>query len=478
MTNEIARLDAIGQAELVRSGKVSPTELVDGAIARIEELNPKINAVIHEMFDKAREDAASPDLPDGPFKGVPMLMKDLWPATKGDPMHLGNQAMKAANYISTFDSNMAVAYRNAGFVIAGRTNTPELGLVATTEPTAHGPSRNPWNLDHGAGGSSGGAAAAVASGMIPAANASDGGGSIRIPAAMCGLVGMKPSRGRVSMGPSHDEWGVSVQHVVTHSVRDSAAILDATAGPGVGDGVIAPTPGVPWLDQVGAPVAPLRIGVLDHSLTTDTDPECIAAAQEVARKLEAMGHHVENVYPDALNRSGEFTDDFMAIWMSGAANSILLMGEMIGRELGPDDVEATTWFMVERGRELSAVDLVKATGAVHAYRRSIAQWWADGWDMLLTPTCAAVAPPIGKLADKPDNPISALVESMPYAALTATWNTTGQPGISLPTHMSTGGLPIGVQLVGGYGREDQLFNVAAALETDYQWAENRAPLHA
>ncbi|HBM56652.1 MAG TPA: amidase, partial [Acidimicrobiaceae bacterium] len=229
--DELAGEDAVGLADRIRRGDLSPVEAVQATIDRIERLDGDLNAVIHKQFEDALELAASPDLPDGPFRGVPMLLKDLWAEEAGRPHHAGIQALKDADHRSTIDSNMVTRYKEAGFVIVGRTNTPELGLVATTESLAYGPCRNPWNTGHGTGGSSGGAAAAVASGMLPAANASDGGGSIRIPAAMCGLVGLKPSRGRVSMGPVKEEWGLSVQHVVCHTMRDSAAILDATAIP-------------------------------------------------------------------------------------------------------------------------------------------------------------------------------------------------------------------------------------------------------
>ncbi|MBT6372923.1 MAG: amidase, partial [Acidimicrobiaceae bacterium] len=241
---ELARIDAVGLADLIRSGQLSAVEAVEATIDRIERLDGDLNAVIHEQFDQALELAASPDLPDGPFRGVPMLIKDLWATEAGQPHHAGIQALKEAEFTGEVDSNLVARYKQAGFVIVGRTNTPELGLVATTEPHAYGPSRNPWSTDHSTGGSSGGAAAAVAAGMLPAAHASDGGGSIRIPAAMCGLVGLKPSRGRISNGP-REEWSFSCQHVVSHTVRDTAAILDATAIPFAGDGVVAPDHGRP-----------------------------------------------------------------------------------------------------------------------------------------------------------------------------------------------------------------------------------------
>ena len=235
--SELSRLDSVGLAETIRSGEISPVEAVQASIDRIEALDGQLNAVVTRRFERALADAEN-DIPNGPFRGVPFILKDLWTSSANEPMHLGNKALKEANYISQIESDLARRYREAGFIVVGRSNTPEFGLVGTTEPLSYGPCRNPWNTEYGTGGSSGGAAAAVASGMVPSANASDGGGSIRIPAAMCGLVGLKPSRGRVPMGPLQEEWGLSIQHVVSHSIRDSAAILDATALPTLGDGVV------------------------------------------------------------------------------------------------------------------------------------------------------------------------------------------------------------------------------------------------
>ena len=392
MTDDLARLDAVAQAELVRSGEASPLELVDAAIARIEALNPQLNAVIHERFDRARDEAASPDLPDGPFRGVPFLLKDLWPTSAGDPFHMGIKAFKEAGYVHPEDANLTRRYRDAGFVILGRTNTPELGLVATTEPLAYGPTHNPWSLDHGPGGSSGGAAAAVASGMVPCANASDGGGSIRIPAAMCGLVGLKPSRGRGSMGPLRDEWGVSVQHVVSHSVRDTAAVLDAAWMPFTGDGVVAPPPGRPWVDEMGVD-EPLRIGVLDHALGgVPTHEDCATAARRGAELCAALGHQVSESHPEELDRMADHGPLVTTMWAVGAKASLVSLAPLLGRELTEDDVEPGTWALAEWGDSFSALDLASAQGQMGTIRRRLAAWW-DQYDVLITPTTAAPPPP-------------------------------------------------------------------------------------
>jgi len=475
--SDLARLDAVALAELVRSGEVSPLEVINDTIDRIEALNPQINAVIHPSFEKARE-AAAGDLPDGPFRGVPMLMKDLWPSSAGDPYHLGVQGLKAAGHTGDHDANIVTAYREAGFVLCGRTNTPELGLVATTEPKAYGATHNPWDLTRGPGGSSGGAAAAVASGMVPAANASDGGGSIRIPAAMCGLVGLKPSRGRISMGPDQEEWGNSVQHVLTHTVRDTAAILDCTARPFPGDGVIAPDIGQPYLDLVGRDIAPLSIGFVNHSLRPGltVDPEIAAAVDSTARTLEGLGHTVEESHPEALANQ-QMVDDFSAMWRVGSAAGLRKIGRWLGREMTADDVEEATWLMAQCGDSVTGPEVLSAQTAQMVYRRSMAGWWASGHDILITPTCMKIAPKLGDLVGTPDDPIRSLTESIPYAAFTAPFNTTGQPAISLPMSVSSEGLPIGIQLVAAYGREDHLIALAAQLEAEIGWPSRRAPIH-
>lgn len=256
-------MDATDQAALVAAGEASPSELLEAAIERIERINPALNAVVIRWLDHARE-TASADLPDGPFRGVPFLIKDLYALYAGQPISNGNLGFKQAHVIADADTTLVGRYRAAGLVIAGRTNSPELGSLPTTEAVAWGPTRNPWDTSRTPGGSSGGSAAAVASGMVPFAHASDGGGSIRIPASCCGLVGLKPSQGRITLGPLREESGMSVEHCLSRTVRDTAALLDATRGPGVGDTVIAPPPIRPYTEELGADPGRLRIGILDH----------------------------------------------------------------------------------------------------------------------------------------------------------------------------------------------------------------------
>jgi amidase len=478
VTDDLARLDAVAQADLVRSGQASPLELVDAAIERIERLDPELNAVIHPRFERAREEAAAADLPDGPFRGVPFLLKDLWPTSAGDPFHMGIRGFKEAGYVHPTDANLTQRYREAGFVIVGRTNTPELGLVATTEPLAYGPTHNPWDTSRGPGGSSGGAAAAVAAGMVPAANASDGGGSIRIPAAMCGLVGLKPSRGRGSMGPLRDEWGVSVQHVVSHTVRDTAAVLDAASAPFPGDGVIAPPPARPWAEEVGAEGPPLRVGVLDHALgDMPTDPACQEAARRGADLLAGLGHSVEEAHPPTLDEMADHLPLVTTLWAVGARASLASLAPLLGRELGPDDVEPGTWALAEMADHFSALDLAVAQGRMATIRRDLASWWTE-YDLLVTPTTAAPPPELGELVSTPEEPLRGLFGSTPYATFTALFNQSGQPAISVPLHRTADGLPVGTQVVAAYGREDLLIRVAAQLEAEVRWADDRAPLSA
>jgi len=476
MTDVLGRLDAVALADLVRTGEASPVELVDAAIARIEALDPQVNAVIHERFEAARAEAASPDLPDGPFRGVPFLLKDLWPTSAGDPFHMGIQGFKDAAYVHPEDANLTKRYREAGFVIVGRTNTPELGLVATTEPLAYGPTHNPWSPDHGPGGSSGGSAAAVATGMVPCANASDGGGSIRIPAAMCGLVGLKPSRGRGSMGPLRDEWGVSVQHVVSHTVRDTAAVLDATWRPFSGDGVIAPAPVRPWVQEIGV-TDRLRIGVLDHALGgVPTHPDCTAAARRGAELCAALGHDVVEAYPAELDRMADHGPLVTTLWAVGAKASLVSLEPLLGRPLTEGDVEPGTWALAEWGNSFSALDLAVAQGAMATVRRNLAAWW-DEFDLLITPTTAAPPPPLGQLVATEEEPLRGLIGSTPYATFTAVFNQSGQPAISVPLHRTGDDLPVGTQFVAAYGREDLLVRIASQLEQEVAWADTRSPLH-
>src|SRR5213080_892864 len=293
MSDELALLDATAQAELVRQRHVSPRELVDAAIARIERVNPQLNAVIIQRFEKARAEAAAPDLPDGPFRGVPFLLKDLICHSAGDPYHAGMRLLRELEWVERYDTYLAARFRAAGFVFLGRANVPELGPAPTTEPVAYGPTRNPWDTSRSPGGSSGGSAAAVAAGMVPVAHANDGGGSIRIPASECGLVGLKPTRQRISEGPiiGDNMSGLTVELVVSRSVRDTAAILDAVHGPAPGDPYVAPPPERSYVDELEADPGKLRIGLITDPLAAETpQAEVVEAARDAAELLQSLGH--------------------------------------------------------------------------------------------------------------------------------------------------------------------------------------------
>jgi amidase len=468
-------MDATAQAELVAGGDATPLELAEAAIERIERLDGPINAVIMRWFDHARDVASSSTLPGGPFRGVPFLLKDLWASYAGQALTNGNVALREAMPISDADTTLVSRFRGAGFVTLGRTNSPELGSLPVTEPLAYGPTRNPWNTEHVPGGSSGGAAAAVAAGMVPIAHASDGGGSIRIPASCCGLVGLKTSQGRITVGPVRTESGLSVELCVSRSVRDTARLLDAVHGPGVGDTVIAPPPARSYVDELGADPGRLRIGLLDHHpRDAPLHDDCVTAVRGAAALLEGLGHHVEPGSPASLADTS-FTHRFMAIWATNMAIGIETYGQMIGRELTEDEVEPVNWAQAEHARHVSGVDLATSQAAIAEFRRSTQQWWADGWDLLLTPTIAEPPPRIGEHDALPGETMHGMRRAAEWVPFTPPFNTSGQPAINVPLHWSDDGLPIGVQLVAAYGREDLLIRVASQLESARPWAHRTPP---
>jgi amidase len=441
-------LDVVGQAEQVRTGAVSPLELVETAIARIEARNPELNAVIHPRFEAALAEAAG-DLPDGPFRGVPFLVKDAVATMAGEPSHAGMAFLRRHDHRAARDSWLVERYRAAGFVILGRTNLPELALMPTTEPAAYGPTRNPHDPDRTPGGSSGGSAAAVADGWVAAAHGNDMGGSIRVPASCCGLVGLKPSRARTTIGPDLAEyWGqMTHEHVLCRSVRDSAAILDATAGPGPGDPYTAPPPSRPWADEVGADPGRLRVGVVTTSPFSGVDDECVAAARRLADALAGCGHDVDEGGPEALG-DASIALAYTTMLTVHVASELARIGRAVGEEITEADVEPQTWAQAQVGRQVSAVDHWEATQSMHAWSRRVAAWWEDH-DLLVTPTMGCIPPRLGE------------VDVLAMVAFALPFNVTGQPAISLPLHETAGGLPVGAQLVGSYGREDLVLAASA-----------------
>jgi len=463
-------LDATAQAELVTSGKVTPLEMVNAAIERVERFDGALNALTYRWFDAARQLASSSELPEGPFRGVPYLLKDLYAAEAGKPLSNGSKAYKAADYVSTEDSTLVARYKASGLISIGRSNSPEFGSVPVTEPEAWGPTRNPWDLSRTPGGSSGGSASAVAAGIVPIAHASDGGGSIRIPAACCGLVGLKVSQGRISMGPSRDESNLGVEHCVSRSVRDSARLLDATHGPGIGDVIIAPTPRRPFIDEVGADPGRLRIGFLDFNPRGgDVHADCVDGVHKTAKLLESLGHHVEPGFPDIFS-DNEIGRAFSMLWSTNMGTAIRRFSEALGREMTPSDIEAMNWAQAEFAKGVTGVDFSLAQASSIQFRRAIQSWWTKGWDLLLTPTLSAPPLPIGSMPNNPERPMTPLMTAGSWVAFTSQFNISGQPAISLPLHRTAEGLPVGMQLAAAYGREDVLIRVASQLEQAAPWA--------
>jgi amidase len=479
-------MDATAQAELVRSGEASATELVDAAIERIEALNPQLNAVIHDLSDQGRA-AAQNSLPDGPFRGVPFLLKDIGAMQADQPFHLGMQAMKDAGFRAPIDSYLGARFREAGFVTIGKTNLPELGILPTTEPRAYGATLNPWDTGKSPGGSSGGAAAAVASGMVPVAHANDGGGSIRIPASACGLVGLKPTRQRISEGPVTGDTmsGLTCEGVLSRSVRDTAAILDAVHGPAPGDPYVAPPPERPYTEELEAKPGQLRIALITTSAASIVpDPIVVEAARDAAGLLESLGHVVEErSLADVVGGGGEdLIETFMTRWEAGQAATLDLLALLLGRTLGPDDVEPLTWALADGGRRRSAGEYLMAVDRHHQVTRLVSGLLGDV-DLILTPTLGEPPTPLGTFDDSGADPLAAIRRAFLTAAFTGLYNATGHPAISLPLHWHAEGdgahdLPIGVQLVGAHGGEGLLIRIAAQLERERPWADRTPPVFA
>ena len=462
-------------AESIAGGDVTALEMLEAAIARSEAGEPHLNALTLRWFDEARSIANSSL--SGPFAGVPFLLKDLWVQYAGQGRTDGNVALAAEPPISTVDSVLTARFKAAGLVTYGRTASPEIGSIPVTESHAHGATRNPWDTTRSPGGSSGGAAAAVAAGYLPMAHASDGGGSIRIPASFCGLVGLKPSQGRITMQGHGIESGLGVDGFVTRTVRDTARLLDAVHGPGVGDTAYAPAPSRPYADELTGEPGKLKIGVLEtHPLGRPLHDECVTAVRNTARTLEQLGHHVEISNPKTLDDGDELTSRFLAMWFAGRRMNIAEMSRSIGRELTEAEVEPQNWAMAEHANAMSAYDYADALLAVAQFQRETMQWWADGWDLLISPTLANIPPKIGELVAQPDEPLAGMFKAVDLCPYTPPFNTTGQPAISLPLHWADSGLPIGVQFVADYGRDDLLISIAAQLEQAMPWGDRHPTL--
>lgn len=458
--------DAIGLAELIARREVTAEEVLEAAIAQVDARDPEINAFVARCDDAARASIAA-GLPDGPLRGVPYALKDLNAHVAGLPNTNGCRLF--ADVVSEVDSESVVRLRRAGMVIVGKTNTPSFGTSPSTEPVLFGATHNPWDLTRSAGGSSGGAAAAVASGMLPAAHATDGGGSIRIPASACGLFGLKTTRHRVTLAPYAGEgWGgMSVGHAVTRTVRDSALLLDVTSMPFPGDPAVAPQPQRPYLDEVSIDPGRLRVALLDRPVTPGVavDPEVLTALADAARLCEELGH---DVIPAEWPQIPVTPAAAMSVLTS--ANIAAAIDDRLaalGREQREDDLDEWMRTIVESGRSLRATDYTRAISGIHAIGRSVAAWMSS-FDVLLTPTLAILPPRLGVLdVTKPFTDSLGVLGQM--TGFLSIFNATGQPAMSVPLGMSTEGLPIGIQFVGHFGDESLLFRLAGQLERARPW---------
>ena len=469
---EYERHDALGLAALVRRREIAPEQLLEAAIARVEARNPAVNAVTMELYDYGRQ-AIAAGLPDGPFRGVPFLMKDLTAAVAGVRMTRSSRFFLDAPPPAA-DSEHVLRLKRAGLVIFGRTNTCELGLSLTCEPQLHGPTRNPWDPSRISGGSSGGAAAAVGARMVPMAHATDGFGSIRAPAACCGLVGLKPTRGRNTMAPYAGEGlgALAAEHAVTLSVRDCAALLDATAGPGPGDPYVAPPKARPFLGEVGAAPQPLRIAWTTAAPNgVAVERESLEALRETATLCADLGHRVEEQNP--VVDGAAIVPTFLAI---ASANTVVNLGShpTAGRRPRPDEVEKVTWATAKLGEAVSGAEYVRATQTAHRLGRQMAAFHAD-WDVLLTPGLATLPPRLGWIDMMLDDVHEYWRRVFAMSPFTVWFNLTGQPAMMLPLARA-GALPVAVQLVARFGDEATLFRLAAQLEAARPWFDRRPAL--
>lgn len=491
---EYSRYDGLGLAGLVRRKEVQPAELVEQAIACIERLNPTLNAVIHKMYDSAR--ATARDSLDGPFAGVPFLVKDIFQALAGAPLTNGSRFFR--DYVPDHDAEIIRRMKNSGLIVLGKTNVPELGLLPVTEPELFGPARNPWDLGRTPGGSSGGSAAAVASGMVPLAHANDGGGSIRIPAACCGLFGLKPTRARTPIGPDYSElWmGGVCDHVVTRSVRDSAAMLDALEGPEIGARYYAPPMERPFAEEVGRDPGKLRIAFSAVPLLGgDVHEDCVAAVEGTAKLLEDLGHTVEEAAPVIDHEA--FVTAFLMAAAAETWASIKEAEAIVGRRARPRDFEATTWLFALLGRQYRADELAAAISTLHKAGPVMAQFHTR-YDILLTPTLSKPPIPMDTVKAKGlegaaqrllarlsagrvvkwmgglEQTVEQVFGFIPY---TPVFNMTGQPAMSVPLEWNEAGLPIGMHFAARFGDEATLFRLAAQLEEARPWADKTPRVH-
>ena len=465
--------DSMGLAKLVRRGEADPTELLDIAIARIEAVNPQLNFMAVQLYDRARA-AISAGLPAGPFTGVPFLLKDLSIHLAGELITNGSRLFRGQR--SAYSSTLAERYEAAGLLIFGRTTSPELGATTTTESTLYGKTRNPWGLEFSTGGSSGGAAAAVASGVLPCAHASDGGGSIRIPASCCGLFGLKPSRGRVPYGPVNMEGsgGLSAMHVVSRSVRDSAALLDISRGPEAGAPYVATPPARPYLQELTRTPDKLRLGVLrQNGFGIPLHPDCEAALEDAEQLCRSLGHETRDVTWPA-DVSGREAGESMGVLMgTGSLTQVLEREAQLGRKVAPNELEPINYARIRSMRGVDAATYSRARLNLMRLSRRFEMHFSD-YDMVLSPTMAAPPPKLGLVALTRDFEQFSR-DVLAYATFTGIFNITGQPAMSVPLYWNSEQLPIGVMFSAKANREDLLFQLAAQLERARSWFDRLPP---
>lgn len=475
---EYRNYDGLGLAELVRTKQVSPAELLDTALALTERLDPKIAAVVLVQEAKARA-AIKKGLPQGPFTGVPFLLKDLGAEAIDFPTHMGSRLFKDFRY--SYDSEIFIRCRNAGLVTFGRTTSPEFGIGPVTEAGVYGrPTRNPWNLDHTSGGSSGGAGAAVAAGILPVAHGSDGGGSVRIPASSCGLFGFKPTRARLPDGPGSGEgWGgMAIDGFLTRSVRDTAALIDACHGPDLGAPYWAPAVPWPYMEEIRRPPGRLRIAVCNSQLDgTPIDKECKAAVDAAAKLCASLGHEIIDKRPAV--RVDKMMQAWTRIVAAGTVLTVRSRERALGRSFGPEDMDGVTWGACQYGKTVSGADYLDSLNTVHDTGRQMARFFLD-CDVLLTATLGEPPAKVGRF--KPDNTDFLDYRLGPqgvfaYSPFTALFNATGQPAMSVPLHWTKkSNLPVGVHFAARFGEDGVLFKLAAQLEQAKPWFDRRPEL--
>jgi len=476
MPNPYADLDATAQAQLVQDRSVKPEELVEAALDAIDA-TAELNAVIHRRDDRARREVASVDPSNQPFAGVPLVVKDLDGHLAGEQYHAGSRHLRDRGFVPERTSELLARLQRAGFVVVGKTNTPELGLLPSTEPLAYGAAHNPWDPTRTPGGSSGGSAALVAAGAVPVGHAGDGGGSIRIPASFCGLVGHKPSRGRITLGPDETEaWGGLVSRlVVSRSVRDTASILDLAAGPMTGDPYSAPATPRSCSEAVAAPEQRLRIGWTTAAGDgSEVDPKVAAVVERAAEAAEAMGHQVVEAAGFPMSDAAlvqEMTGHFLTVYPVWTAQALDQFQQWTGEAPTADTVEPHTWALAELGRTVDAVTYAKGLDGLRSLSRRILAWW-DDHDLLLTPTVGELPPVLGQFGATADDPMAGVLRATPIVTFTIPFNITGQPAASVPVG-EVDGLPVGVQIVGGSSRDDLVLSLSAQFEAALPWADRR-----